>query len=73
MSTQRPAPKLTVGTLTFEPVATGVTRATRNNRTCNVRIAMEAAQEAMGKIEPGESFETIAYPGLGIVLVRRAR
>lgn len=53
------------------PRLSGETTAVFNNRTFNIRLAMRSAREAMGDVARGDKFETISYPSLGAVLVRR--
>lgn len=55
------------------PRASGVTKATVNQRTFNIRVAMAAARSAFGEIRPTDRFESIAYPSDGAVLVRRVQ
>ena len=55
------------------PGQSGKTKAFKCHRTFNLRVAMGPAREAMGEIAAGERFESIAYPSLGAVLVRRVQ
>ncbi|KPJ96710.1 MAG: hypothetical protein AMS18_00180 [Gemmatimonas sp. SG8_17] len=73
MSKRQQLPNVRIGTIEGIPVAWGSTNATVNNRTYNIRLAMNAARRAFGKIDPGDKFLTIAYPALDAVLVIRDR
>lgn len=69
--TKRSLPQIVMSGITAFPGSASVTKALPNNRTCNLRVAMKPAQEAMGKMRPGDKYLTIAYPAINAVLIIR--